>query len=51
MVWNYEELDKLGVSWTEEPVTVDTFEDPEGLKDILRRMLAACDKPIIDGVE
>ena len=46
-----EELDKLGISWTENPVTVDTFDDPEGIKDILRKMLKACDKPIVDGVK
>lgn len=54
-----QELDQLGLSWTENPVDPHSFvdqgekDDPEEqrefIKDILRKMLKACDYPIVDG--
>ena len=39
------------LSWTKNPVTVDTFYYPEDLREILENMLKACDKPIVDGTK
>lgn len=56
-----QELDQLGLSWTENPVEPDSFvdqgeeDDPEeqrkAIKETLRLMLKACDYPIVDGSE
>jgi hypothetical protein len=47
-------LDSMGVSWTDKPIAVETTDEEnpvEQLRDTLRRMLIACDKPMIDGTE
>jgi hypothetical protein len=52
--YTQELLDSMGVSWKDKPTTVETTdnENPvEQLRDILCRMLRACDKPIIDDTE
>jgi len=49
--YSQEDLDLLGLSWTEDPITVATDEDPATLKETLLQMLKACDKPIVNGIE
>jgi hypothetical protein len=53
-----EEMDALGVGWTENPSSIETtvegdeVDDPEEqrkhLKHMLKQMMFACEKPIID---
>lgn len=56
-----EELDRMGVSWTEEPIAPESFvmfgesdnpeEEKKHIHDTLLRMLCACNEPIINGLE
>jgi hypothetical protein len=55
---NIEELDRHGISWTENPVGAETFidsgdvdnpeEQREYIRGILTKMLKACDYPMVD---